>query len=183
MGISEKKYRCFDKSQLVIVNQAATMAEELVSNYYKISPSQWKSPKYDIKTLKDLTPEEIIDGPFAQIIRYQGSPRGSALGSGRYDFYKVCLQDHTILQTLTTNPNLKLLPFCLYIIVHELIHIVRFSRFLQNFEATRIEKLQEERRVHGHTRAILNNVKMNGLYQVLAFFAKWHEQIDDLATS
>lgn len=158
------------------------MAEELVCNYYKMSPSQWRSPKYDIKTLRDLEAGEIINGPFAQIVRYQGSPKGSALGSDRYDFYKVCLQDHTILKTLRDSPYLKLLPFCLYVIVHELIHIVRFSRFLQNFEATHHEKLREERRVHCHTVSVLRPVRMEGLDQVLAFFARWHEPIDGLAS-
>lgn len=172
---------CFNQDQIDVVNLAADMAEELVGNYYKISPSQWRNHKYDIKTLKDLEPEEIINGPFAQIVRYQGSPRDSALGSERYDFYKVCLQDHTILNTLTNNPKLELLPFCLYVIVHELIHIVRFSRFMQNFEATSNEKLQEERRVHGHTLAVLRSVKMKGLDQVIAFFASWHKPIDGLS--
>jgi len=45
------------------------MAEELVSEYYKMSASQRLRPKYDVKTLVDLDPAEIVHGPFAQIIR------------------------------------------------------------------------------------------------------------------
>ena len=35
-----------------------------------------------------------------------------------------------------------------YIATHELIHIVRFSKFLQNFHASPDEKQAEEKRVH-----------------------------------
>ena len=47
----------FSAHQLKIVNNTVSMAEELVSNYYKMSASQWLRPKYDVKTLVDLAPE------------------------------------------------------------------------------------------------------------------------------
>jgi hypothetical protein len=53
----------FSPEQIMIVNQAAAMAEELVSNHYKMSLTEWKRPRYDFKTLADLDPDEIIDGP------------------------------------------------------------------------------------------------------------------------
>ncbi|PQP32771.1 hypothetical protein C6A36_02715, partial [Desulfobacteraceae bacterium SEEP-SAG10] len=93
-----EKLEKFSAEQIGIVDNCVAMAEELVSNFYKMSVSQWSaSCKYDIKTMLDLCPEEIIFGPFAQIIRYQGQRKDSSLGSSTYDFYKICLQDHTIL--------------------------------------------------------------------------------------
>lgn len=163
----------FDDAQMRTVNRAVTMAEELVSNHFKMSPNQWLRPKYDVKTLVDLDDAEIIDGPFAQIIRYQGQRRDSALGSGSYDFYKICLQDHTILSVLRCDPLLLLEPFGIYIIAHELIHIVRFSRFLQNFDASADEKLAEEKRVHAITRQICDGVRLEGMDHVLAFYRQW----------
>ena len=59
--------------------------------------------------------------------------------------------------------NLALLPFSLYIITHELIHIVRFSRFLQNFDASDEEKMMEERRVHQTTHEILLPIRLSGV--------------------
>lgn len=149
------------------------MAEELVSNEFKMSPNEWLRPKYDVKTLVELEDAEVVQGPFAQIIRYQGQRIGSSLGSGSYDFYKICLQDHTILATLEQRKELSLLPFCLYIIAHELIHIVRFSKFLQSFEANQDEKLAEERRVHALTHRLLSDVGVVGIEQVLAFYDEW----------
>jgi len=168
----------FDPQQLTTVTHAVGLAEELVSNHYKMTSSQWLKPKYDVRTLAELESGEIIDGPFAQIIRYQGQPRDAALSSAAYDFYKICLQDHTILSTLDRNPELRLLPFALYIITHELIHIVRFSKFLQGFDASPEERMEEERRVHARTHAILSSVKLAGLESVLGFYSDWHRVYD-----
>ena len=50
----------FDDKQIQTVNRAVTMAEELVSNHFKISPNECLRPKYDVKTLSDLTDAEIV---------------------------------------------------------------------------------------------------------------------------
>jgi hypothetical protein len=173
--------RSFTPDQLQIINQATQVAEELVSNHYKMSKTEWLRPKYDVKTLVELEPNEVIDGPFAQIIRYQGQRKNSYLGSDTYDFYKICLQDHTIQATLARKPNISLLPFGLYIVAHELIHIVRFSKFVQNFEASSDEKLAEERRVHALTHQILAPVSMPGISSVLSFYRQWQSPIEELS--
>lgn len=170
----------FNPEQIGIINNSVAMAEELVSNYYKMSASQWLRPKYDVKTLADLKPEEIVDGPFAQIIRYKGQHKNSSLGSTSYDFYKICLQDHIILKTLNLTRNLRLFPFSLYIVSHELIHIVRFSKFIQNFDAAPQERMAEEARVHHHTQTILSTVRINGLDDVLEFYDKWRQPFENL---
>ncbi|MCJ8501939.1 hypothetical protein [Desulfatitalea alkaliphila] len=163
-----------------LINQAVTLSEELVSNHYKMSASQWLHRRYDVKTLAELNPHEIVDGPFAQIIRYEGQRKGSELGSEVYDFYKVCLQDHAILNALQSNTDLALLPFALYIICHELVHIVRFSKFLQSFDATAAEKLAEEHRVHAITHQIVTPVRMDGIEPVIAYYERWRTPLEDL---
>ena len=163
----------FTPDQIEVVNHAVTMAEELVSNYFKMSSNEWLRPRYDVKTLAELHPDEIVDSPFAQIIRYQGKRKGSDLGSDSYDFYKICIQDHNILEALQYNPGLALMEFCIYIVAHELIHIVRFSKFLQNFDANADEKMAEEKRVHSLTHAILSKVQLPHMEQVLAFYNQW----------
>jgi hypothetical protein len=176
----DQKRNTFNAQQLLTINRSVTMAEELVSNYYKMSASQWLRPKYDVKTLASLSPAEITDGPFAQIVRYEGQREGSILGSGVYDFYKICLQDHTILAVIENIPELSLLPFSLYIIAHELIHIVRFSKFLQNFDATPDEKLAEEHRVHEITHRILQKLPMHGIDPVIEYYHRWRTPLEKL---
>ena len=174
------RLNCFSSEQIEIVNNAVAMAEELVSNYYKMSASQWLGPRYDVKTLKELSREEIIDGPFAQIIRYKGQRKNTLLGSATYDYYKICLQDHTIQSTLAITPGIRLFPFSLYIITHELIHIVRFSKFLQSFEASDRDRMAEEKRVHQRTHEILKPVQIKGLSNVLEFYIDWRVPYEDL---
>ena len=156
------------------------MAEELVSNHYKMSASQWLRPKYDVKTLIDLKPDEIVFGPFAQIIRYEGYRKDRLLGSSTYDFYKICLQDHNILSAMNQSPEIQLLPFTLYILTHELIHIVRFSKFLQRFHASPEEMMAEETRVHEKTHHILASVRVPGIDEVLRFYNQWRETFDGM---
>ncbi len=178
--VKMQKRSCFGSNQIKIVNHTVAMAEELVSNHYKMSASQWLGPRYDVKTLAELEPQEIIDGPFAQIIRYKGRRKNTSLGSASYDFYKICLQDHTIRSTLEKTREIELFPFSLYIVTHELIHIVRFSKFLQNFEASPQERMAEEKRVHLRTHEILKSVQLEGLPYVLEFYNDWRVPYEDL---
>lgn len=169
-----EKLEQFNPDQIVIVNDGVAMVEELVSNFYKMSASQWSARGgYDIKTLVDLSPEEILYEPFAHIIRYEGRRKDMSLGSSAYDFYKICLQDHTILSSLRQSPGTKLFPFTLYIVTHELVHIVRFSKFLQSFDASPEEKMTEETRVHKKTREILRAVPVSGLADIFKFYDNW----------
>lgn len=170
----------FTPEHIVTVNESVATAEELVSDFYKMSASEWLGPKYDVKTLDDLSAEEIVHGPFAQIIRYKGQLADASLGSTTYDYYKICLQDHSILAAVHETPRLKLFPFILYIVTHELIHIVRFSKFLQNFDAAPEERIAEELRVHELTHEILNSVRLADLPFVLQFYKKWRQPIDGL---
>ncbi|MBW2646489.1 MAG: hypothetical protein JRE23_09975, partial [Deltaproteobacteria bacterium] len=97
-----------------------------------------------------------------------------------YDFYKICLQDQSILKALAENDKLELFYFVLYIVTHELIHIVRFGKFLQNFEASDEEKVIEESRVHEKTHEILKNVTNVAVEPVFEFYRAWREPLDDL---
>ncbi|MBU4068872.1 MAG: hypothetical protein KKH17_11365 [Proteobacteria bacterium] len=178
-----EKLQTFNTDQIKIVTDSVGIAEELVSNHYKMSASQWLHRRYDVKTLVDLNPAEIVHGPYAQIIRYKGQRRDTSLGSSTYDFYKICLQDHSILAIIEQLSEMKLFSFTLYIIIHELIHIVRFSKFLQSFDASPEEKLAEEVRVHEKTHEILKAVRFSGLTEVIKFYNKWRMPFDGLQNS
>jgi hypothetical protein len=171
----------FTAKQLHHIERAVAFSEELVSNAYKMSTSQWLRRKYDVRTLAELEPHEVVHGPFAQIVRYEGQRKDSLLGSMVYDFYKICLQDHTILAALAQRPEIRLYPFVLYILVHELIHIVRFSTFQQHFDASADERIAEEQRVHARTREILTKLPTQGLQEALDHFDRWCEPFENLS--
>ena len=175
-----EKLEQFNKKQITTVNNSVAVAEEMVSNAYKMSTSQWLHQKYDVKTLLDLSPNEIIHGPFAQIFRFKGQKDDASLESAAYDFYKICLQDHNILSIMNNVADLALFPFTLYIVAHELIHIVRFTKLLQNFEASPKERMKEEQRVHQKAHDILTDVRIEGMAPVLQFYGRWREPVDEL---
>ncbi len=165
----------FDADQIRTVNRSVAIAEELVNNFYKLSMNQWRRTRFDVKTLRDLAGDEVVHGPHAQIFRYTGYRGGELLGSSAYDFYKICIQDHSIINVLSRKEKLRLFPLLLYITTHELIHIVRFSRHLQGFDVPEKERVREEARVHERTYEILREQRIGGIDEALDYYGSWRD--------
>lgn len=163
----------FDAEEILVLAEATRIAEELISDHYKISTSQWKRYRYDIRSLRDLHAEEITDQAFAQIRRYAFPPHDKVLASRPGDYFKICLQDHVIRKALSRDAHLSLLPLATYILTHELIHVVRFARFLQRFDAPEKERDAEEARVHHETIELLKHLKLPGMEAVLSAFGAY----------
>ncbi len=160
----------FDKSEIDTLRYAISISEEIISDHYKLSTSQWKRYRYDIQSLKDLEEFEVIDEAFAQIHRYARSPHHKLRGSETADYFKICLQDHVIRHAVQRDSSIELLPLATYIATHELIHVVRFARFIQRFDSSSSEREAEEARVHALTHQLLLNRKIRGLEEVLTAF-------------
>ena len=161
------KLQQFNDKQLRALAHAVEIAEDVTSDYYKISFNEWKRHRYDIKTLAHLEKDEITHEAFAQITRYTWNPSQKFRGGQQFDYYKICLQDHMILDALARESELKLLPLAAYIVTHELIHVVRFSKFLQSFQASPTEQMKEEVLVHATTSEMLSKVRLPNLNYVL----------------
>jgi len=168
--------RFFNESELEQVATAALRAEEMVYNYFKLSSSQWLKNRYDIKTARDLLPHERVEGPFAQVLKYEGRRQDLSLGSSVFSLYHVCIQDPAIISLIAEKPHIGLEPFLLYILVHELVHVVRFARFEHRYEnACEAEvTLEEEKKVHGITHDIIAPQTVPGVSQVIEFYVKWY---------
>lgn len=159
----------FNSGELQLVDRAVSVSEELVSDHFKLSESQWLRNRFDVKTGINLTPEERIEEDvFAQVIRYRGAPTPDAGPPREFDLYMICLQDHAILKEIRTHADVPFYPFLLYIFVHELIHIVRFGMFLQNFSMPDAKRVDEETLVHLLTRKILASTRLTGVETVIA---------------
>jgi hypothetical protein len=65
---------------------------------------------------------------------------------------------------------LSLFPLLLYIVTHELVHIVRFSQFLALYETPEEQKDEEEERVHRLTQNILGPLKVRDLPPVIKYY-------------
>ena len=160
----------FNRDETDTLRRAIDIAEELISDHYKISTSDWKRYRYDIQSLKDLQEEEIINDAFAQIRRYRHSPHLKLRGSETGDYFKICLQDHVIRGAVERDSRIRLFPLTTYISVHELIHVIRFAKFLQRFDSTPPDQEAEEKRVHLITYELLGPRKLKEMEEVLAAF-------------
>ena len=172
--------RLFNKAQLGQVDQAVVMAEELVNNHFKMSSGQWLKNRYDIKTAKDLAAHEQVQGPLAQVVKYEGRKAGAALGSSSFSLYTVCLQDPAILEVLAKHSRLSLEPLLLYIVTHELVHVIRFSRYEHRYEnvGEAHATVAEELKVHQLAHDVLRHVSVPGMPDVFDFYKEWHVKFD-----
>ncbi|MGO9314340.1 MAG: hypothetical protein ACLQDI_16620, partial [Syntrophobacteraceae bacterium] len=97
-------------------------------------------------------------------------PGDRTRGSEPGDFFKICIQDHVIRRAVERDRQIGLFPLTAYIVIHELIHVVRFAKFLQRFDSTVAEQDAEETRVHVLTYDLLQKTRIQGLPEVLAAF-------------
>ncbi len=160
----------FEAEEIAVLAQAIDASEELISDFYKLSTSEWKRYRYDIQSLSDLGKEEVTDAAFAQIRRYLRRPGDRMRGSEPGDFFKICIQDHVIRRAVERDRGIGLFPLTAYIVTHELIHVVRFAKFVQRFDSTAAEQNAEEKRVHALTYNLLQKTRIQGLPEVLAAF-------------
>ena len=161
------KIRSFAQKDLATIGDALDIAEDSIGNYFRLSNEQWKRIPYEIKTLASLRHDEITSAAFALLNR--GFKKLDCYSSARErrDFYFICLQDHLILKALKRDKGLTLLPLLVYVFTHELVHIVRFSQFIQRFDALGEGREKEEGLVHAKTFEILNKVSLPNLDYVL----------------
>lgn len=159
-----------------VLREAVVIAEEMTSDFYKLSRSQWRQARYDIITLTDLRGGEISPHALALVAKYNCCQWGRVLKSAQYDFYRICLQDHNILRTLAEQSTFCLLPLLIYVVTHELVHVVRFGHFQQLFEVSEVEKALEESRVHHLTETILNPLKVPQMDEISQYY-KQHPEI------
>jgi len=162
----------FDSKHLGILGEALDIAEDMTSNYFRLSLSQWKRHPFDVKTFSSLFGEDIIDDTFALLKKYM--PSGN---EGREQFckkresYLICLQDHHILKALQRDRDLELLPLLAYVLTHELVHIVRFCSFQVRFDIQEENRrTNEEKIVHQTTYEILKELSLPNLSYILGSY-------------
>ena len=146
----------FTAADLQLLDRVSLQAEELTGDFYQLSGFGPRRYLYEVATARALTEADWSEGAFAQLCRYVAHPPtpGDRQRPGRY--YRVCLQDPNILEaTARAGSGFDLPTLLLYIMTHELIHIVRFERFQHPFVTDPASRDAEEQRVHGLTYELL----------------------------
>ena len=141
----------FSPPQKSLIFQAVDEAEERTAGYYCIPPFRWEQLRYDLLTQADHGWEPLPEPTLARVRCLQRVNRTRA-----FDFYRIELNDRSILEAahrenLTTN----LYPFFVYILTHEMVHMVRLSSILDGPETLVPCNETEEKRVQRISRGIL----------------------------
>lgn len=147
----------FTKSDRWIIQRAAFLAEGLTQRYFGLSEDIWKRNPYGIFTLEEVNGALSSPNAFANVIRYES--RRDTLGKDSRKYrYGVVLHDPNILLALLRSSRHDLWTLGLFVLTHELAHIVRFRNFGVDFFASETDRDNEEGAVHGMTREILSGV-------------------------
>jgi len=159
--------RCFDQEQVRVVEEVRSEAERLVSRFYALSARELSRIHYEVKTLQELQTEEITDQAFAQLICYDYTRSTGSHILQHYELYRICLQDHVILEAACDRPEKLDLPaLLLYVLAHELVHTVRFAQRLQRFDVVGEERQREEQIVERTAWKILGSINAQPIRRV-----------------
>jgi hypothetical protein len=146
----------FTSADRTIISKAAALAEGLTGRYFDLPADEWNRNPYGIYTRKELDSAFYQPDIFAQVVRYQ--PARGSRATGKDPRYGIVLQDPNILLALLRSRSEDLWTLGLFILTHELIHIVRFRRDKVDFFAGASDRDREERVVRDITREILSGV-------------------------
>lgn len=167
----EPRQNRFNRAARALITRISLEAEERTGDYFRLPSFGPRRYVYEVSTAATHREGEEAPEAFAQICRYVRSPPvpGERQRAARY--YRVCLQDGSILEAVR-RPDV---PFGLetllrYIMTHELIHIVRFEQFQHPFLTDPGEKEAEEQRVHGLTYDLLEHREDPAMASLLGFY-------------
>jgi hypothetical protein len=145
----------FSNPQRNLVFQALNEAEKRTAGYYCIPPFRWDKLPYDLLMREDHGWEPLPDSTLARVRRLQRiNPRNP------FDFYRIELNDGSILSAAERENLLNehnLYPFFVYILTHEMVHMIRLSSILEHCGDSESLDEAEEKRVQEISRRILKD--------------------------
>lgn len=147
-----KKYKNYSELEQIIYFSEINLIEKL-----KLSNREIKRLLYDVYFIND---EDFLKNQYAVIFKGEIL---SDLPSLRRDIYLIYLNFQKIFSQQSFLKELML-----YILTHELVHLVRFIRYETDFYLK--NKWEEEKRVHIITKEILKDFKLPYMKKVFSYF-------------
>jgi hypothetical protein len=143
----------FSAPQRNLVFRALDEAEDRTAGYYCIPPFRWELLRYDLLTQTDHGWEPLPDLTLARVRYLQRVNTRQP-----FDFYRIELNDRSILAAARREKLIRnLYPFLVYILTHEMVHMVRLNSILDDRANTQAHPDEsEEQRVQYISRRILN---------------------------
>jgi hypothetical protein len=157
--------RLFTASQRRQVARAAARAEELIRGFYCIPGRERSRFPYDVATLADDPgPGRRVFADLVRVVR----PASAEAGRDPREIYRIRLRDDELLAATAPPGEVLLAPLLLYVLTHELVHVVRFASGLAIFDDDDPgRREEEENRVHSITRRVLDPVRDGALRTVV----------------
>ena len=145
----------FSREQRRMAIRALGEAEEHTSRYYCIPPHRWQQLRYDLLTRQDTEWEPL---PEVVLARVQCIEKVCPRQNQPFDFYRIQLNDPSILSAAEReNLGKKLYHFLVYILTHEMVHLVRLNTIIGHEKDTAPCLDSEETRVQKVSRQILSH--------------------------
>lgn len=147
----------FTPYDLATITRAAVLAEKLTANHFSLANDEWERNPYAVFTRKEVRDSFYQQDVFAHVVRRAPVPSERS-GKGPWEDFAIVLQDPAILRALLRSASQDLWALALFILTHELIHIVRFRKFGVDFFASPGDRDEEEKVVYDITGKILQGV-------------------------
>lgn len=148
----------FTDSDLATIRRAAWLARGLTERYFGLAEGYWKLHPCKILTRKQADKWFYEPDAFASVVRYGTVGKEAARSLPKERSYGIVLQDPNILRALLRSSTHDLWTFGLFILTHELVHVVRFTKFDVDFWAGGDKRLSEENLVRQITGRMLSGV-------------------------
>jgi hypothetical protein len=148
----------FDKKQRFWVGEALETSEGLAGRFFKVDLGDYERFPFDLQTLAHLREAEKTRQALAQVCKYEYEKGEISQKVTKKSFYRICLQDDRILKAASEDAAFILKPLLLYIVAHELIHVIRFSIDPGKFHLSPKEREDEEKSVHRMTYQLLKTL-------------------------
>lgn len=150
----------FGARELGTLARALPLAQELIGEHFALADDWFARTSHHVLSARELRAGELLGrGRLAEIrrvFRLEGEGAGRFVRCARLcPHYRICLQDHNILDRVRTDPGLELSELLVGVLTHEYVHLVRFCRLEHPYHAPEERRSREEVRVRELTRDIL----------------------------
>ncbi len=158
----------FNASQRRLVINALSEAEDRTLLYYCIPPRHWQHLRYDLITGSDSGWTPLPEVALAKVQRIE---QINARRRNPMEFFRIQLNDPSILGAVRRDRLEPILyPFLVYILTHEMVHLVRLSTILNEAEQLPYSAELEEVRVERISRQILRRAGSDSFKPVIDRF-------------
>jgi hypothetical protein len=147
----------FTADDLEVLARAIPLAEELVGDHFRVTSFGPHQRLYEVVTLASSGPECRAPHALARLCRFDRQERPIDAAPRVSRFYRICIQDDAVLTR--ARDELDLRAILLYVLTHELIHIVRFESFEVGYDAAIKARVAEEGVVDRLTREVLSTLR------------------------